>query len=491
MIVAPVVMYLYDRTFLSGSWSGPLQRHRWLYLAILPAWLWLAFYALPSISVAIHAHQAMATSRPKQPGSPQAPTISNESASDSVEPTLERTVPSSFEYARTQPEVVLHYLRLVLFPSPLCLDYRWPVADTKSAVLPTSVILVLIGASVWALFAYPAIGFVACSFFIVLAPTCSFLPIIDLAFEHRMYLASAAVIVTLVFGIRCLLEILISKTTWPARLVNVLSASLCGVALVTLLVGTTSRNREYRSEISIWESVHSVRPNNIRAINNLAQLYLDAGRREEAVAMLQLADQESVGHPQTLGITGIMLLQDGKPEEAIEVLKGAVRGMPNSIAVHIGLGAGYEQLENLEAAIHHFRRATELEPGNAVAHKNLGQAMVAAGQTAEGIESLRKAVQLKNDFYEAYVNLGAALGQTGDVDAAIENFETAARLPSDDAIALDNLAAAYASAQRYADAVRAASRARKRAQRAADWKLVAELQARIERYEAKLRQADP
>jgi tetratricopeptide (TPR) repeat protein len=496
MIVAPVLLYLYDRTFLTRSWGGPFKRRWWLYLAIGPAWLWLAHQSMPSISVAVTSHQAAPVSNPKVDDHQTGSVGTNRHSAGSPGPRLERPqrkriVASPLEYARTQPEVLLHYLRLVVWPNPLCLDYMWPVADTASAVLPALLILALLAISVWALFAHPPIGFIAFSFFVVLAPTSSFLPIYDLAFEHRMYLASAAVIVMLVFGIRRLLEFLVSKTTWPADRLRWLSGLIFGVALIALTAGTMARNGDYESEITIWESVHSVRPNNIRAINNLAQLYLDVGRREEAVAMLKLADQERVGHPQTLGVTGIMLLQDGKPEEAIEVLKAAVRGMPNSVAVHIGLGAGYEQLENLEAAIHHFRRATELEPGNAIAHKNLGQAMVAAGQTAEGIESLRKAVQLKNDFYEAYVNLGAALGQTGDVDAAIENFETAARLPSDDAIALDNLAAAYASAGRYADAVRVAKRALERAQRAADWKLVAELQARIGQYESQLPPAVP
>ena len=34
------------------------------------------------------------------------------------------------EYARSQPGVIAHYLRLCFWPAGLCLDYRWRVATT-------------------------------------------------------------------------------------------------------------------------------------------------------------------------------------------------------------------------------------------------------------------------------------------------------------------------------------------------------------------------
>ena len=41
----------------------------------------------------------------------------------------------------------------------------------------------------------PALGFLGGAFFLILAPTPSVVPIVDLAFEHRMYLPLAAVAV--------------------------------------------------------------------------------------------------------------------------------------------------------------------------------------------------------------------------------------------------------------------------------------------------------
>ena len=75
-------------------------------------------------------------------------------------------------------------------------------------MLPTALaILVLLSVTIWCLIRKPALGFCAAWFFIILAPTSSFIPIRDPIFEHRMYLALAGVIVLLVLAARAGLDI--------------------------------------------------------------------------------------------------------------------------------------------------------------------------------------------------------------------------------------------------------------------------------------------
>src|SRR5438552_3486703 len=86
-------------------------------------------------------------------------------------------------YALTQPGVIVHYLRLALWPDPLCLDYGWPLATSARAIAPP---LVLIGALLAATIASfrrrPELGFVGAWFFLLLAPTSSVIPVADAAF---------------------------------------------------------------------------------------------------------------------------------------------------------------------------------------------------------------------------------------------------------------------------------------------------------------------
>jgi len=108
---------------------------------------------------------------------------------------------SWFEYARSQPGVILHYLRLVFWPQPLVLDYSWPPAQTVGDILPGAIVVAgLLAATGYAFWKWPAWGLLGAWFFLLLAPTSSVMPLADLAVEHRMYLPLAAIAVVVVLG---------------------------------------------------------------------------------------------------------------------------------------------------------------------------------------------------------------------------------------------------------------------------------------------------
>ncbi|NIP84783.1 MAG: hypothetical protein GTO03_04190, partial [Planctomycetales bacterium] len=167
MIVALPLILLYDRVFLSSSWRQ-VVRARWgLYLALLPAWLWLAWGVAPGIRGSIAAGPAVveaewpAAAGAQPEGDPPAAVW---------QPQYRQYTP--WQYARTQAEVILHYLRLVFWPRPLCLSYDpWPVPSVQAALLPGLIVLSLLGAGLVALKRAPAIGFLVVAFFLVLAPS--------------------------------------------------------------------------------------------------------------------------------------------------------------------------------------------------------------------------------------------------------------------------------------------------------------------------------
>ncbi len=108
MITAPVLLLIFDRVFLSPSWKAVLQR-RWLfYLGFAPAMFWLTANSVGRVE--------------------------NHAGFGCI-------VVSPLEYVRSQPGVILHYLRLAAFPDRLCFDYGWPVATTWQEILvPTAIV---------------------------------------------------------------------------------------------------------------------------------------------------------------------------------------------------------------------------------------------------------------------------------------------------------------------------------------------------------------
>lgn len=128
---------------------------------------------------------------------------------------------NSLEYFLTQTNVLTHYLSLIIAPLNQNLDYDFPIAHSLIAtpvandgtilnfilLPPILAILFLGGLVAWAIWlarkdshAAQVVSFCLLMYFIVLAPTSSFVPIADVIYEHRAYLASVFIIVPLVIA---------------------------------------------------------------------------------------------------------------------------------------------------------------------------------------------------------------------------------------------------------------------------------------------------
>jgi protein O-mannosyl-transferase len=247
MVTAPLVILLYDRIFLSDSWRSTVRRRGLLYAGLAATWIILA------------VTMASASSRGGTVGFGLSTTW--------------------WQYARTQFGVILHYLRLVIWPAPLVLDYGWPIATKASQILlPAIPVLGLLGLSLWALRRHAATGFLGLAFFLILAPTSSIVPIRDAAFEHRMYLPLAAVMTFVVVGVFSLLTRRRSgqapdepEATIPPWVVSGVTRVLIAALAVAVPFGalTAARNKDYRSEVSIWQDTVKKRPTHWRAYDVL------------------------------------------------------------------------------------------------------------------------------------------------------------------------------------------------------------------------------
>jgi hypothetical protein len=156
----------------------------------------------------------------------------------------------------------------------LCLDYGWPVATQAMEIVPPAVAIgALVALTAWTAYRRPEWGFLFGWFFLILAPTSSVVPIVDLAVEHRMYLPLAAVVALLVMVAYHALHTLLTRFAGDqvdrsivARLVP---AALL-LALVAVLASRTAlRNEDYHSSLSIWQDTLHKRPQNRRAEVNV------------------------------------------------------------------------------------------------------------------------------------------------------------------------------------------------------------------------------
>jgi len=171
--------------------------------------------------------------------------------------------PGMIAYALTQPGVILHYLRLAVWPVGLCLDYCWPIAASPGEiVVPLAIIVAAVAAIAWGLSRRRPWGWLGAAFLLALAPTSSVMPVLAPAAEHRMYLPLAAVVAGLVGALVAVAANVGTRTTDPHDTTPVrkgVAMTLIGLAIVLGML-THSRNRMYRSREGMWQDIAVKRP---------------------------------------------------------------------------------------------------------------------------------------------------------------------------------------------------------------------------------------
>ena len=418
MVGAPLIVWLYDRVFLSSSVRELWRQRGRLYAGLAATWVMLA------ILVARTIHPATNFAIPGL---------------------------SAWDYLKTEAGVIAYYLRLCFWPRPLVLDYYdWPIAWSLSDILvPAVVVLGLLAATVWAFRRQPRLGFLGAWFFLILAPTSSFLPNFgEVAAERRMYLPLASVVTLTVLGAYALGKRLFSKPQGVAL------ASVAGGAVVVLLtILTIQRNQDYASALAIWQDTVEKRPNNPRAHSNLGYILAHAGRTQEAIDQYEQALRIDPNYALAHNNLGNTLAREGRTQEAVEHLEQALRINPDDANTHNDFGDALLQAGRGPAAIDQYEQALRLDPGFAEAHYNLAVALQKAGDLPGAIGHYEQALRIKPDYAEAQDNLGLALARTGRTQEAVEHLQQALRLKPGDAAFHNNLGNVLTRAGRMPEAI--------------------------------------
>ena len=406
MITAPVVVLLYDRAFLSPSFSQ-LWRRRWgLYLGLAAMWV-----------IPLSTGLLVAVLNPDRAGG----TVG-----------LGYRGFTPWQYAQSQPGVILHYLSLAVWPSHLCFDYWWPIAtDAANIIFPGMVLLAMLTTTGWALWRRPKVGFVAASFFIILSPTSSFVPIQDLAFEHRMYLPLVAVVTLVVFGGWWLLQRMARRKSWSPSFGQAIGTALVVIVVLALGVRTIARNADYHQPEQLWQKVLDLRPENPRAYHGMGVALLQLGKFDQAEPYFLRSVQLNPANANGYLNLGAIVLRRAQFDEAIEYLEQCLRINPHQAGaseVHNNLCVAYTHTGQLILAIEHGQAAITVNPNNHVAHKNLADALAKDGQIEPAMRHYETDLSLDPKNVEAHQAFAELLADQGQREAAIEHYAAVVQL---------------------------------------------------------------
>ncbi len=418
MVTAPLMVLLYDRTFLAGGFREAWRRRWRYYLALAATWTLLAFLVAGS---------------------------GNRGGSAGLGVNIRWS-----DYALTQIYAVCHYLQLAVWPRPQVFDYGTGFVTATSLIIPSAlVLLALISGAVWALWRRPAAGYLGAWFFAILAPT-SLVPVATQPIaEHRLYLPLAAVMVLAAAALfkGCAALLRGSKAGLAAGL------SACLVLAAAYGDMTIRRNALYASETAIWADTVAKEPGNARAHLHLGRALYGANRIVEADRQFRLGlVLQPRGNYDALFDLGNALLREGRASEAAACLEEAVRIRPDSFEAQSSWGDSLFACGRLAEAGDRYEEALRLNPAYALAEYDLGNVLARLGRMAEAVGHYEAALRLNPAYSEAEDNLGNAFLQEGRLDEAIGHYRAAVRLAPDSARAHSNLGGALLRSGRIAEA---------------------------------------
>jgi tetratricopeptide (TPR) repeat protein len=310
-------------------------------------------------------------------------------------------MPSHAEYFLTQLNVIVTYLRLLVFPVNQNLDYDYPIAHSLAdSAVSAGILLGLVALAVAFYRRGRIISFGVLFFFLALSVESSVFPLEDVIFEHRAYLPSAGVIIAFWAGLFYMLEKL--APVWLQKRSAVIAITF---ALITLTASyataTINRNGVWRDGETLWTDVVKKSPGKARPHNNLGAFYLNKGDLDKAEKLFRQSLAIAPKYALSLYDMALLNLQRGDLETALSYLGEAVTIDPLTRFPLFSLGEGYLKRGMTDEAVKCYRLAVKLKPAIPKGWRGLVQALESAGDregaTVAAREVLRRWPEAKED----------------------------------------------------------------------------------------------
>lgn len=303
---------------------------------------------------------------------------------------------------------ITEYLRILLLPFNLHMEYGRELFkfNDPRAILGIVITLILLFTCIKRKEKNKLLFFSICWFFLTLSPQSNLYPINAFMAEHWLYLPSLGFFLILARGL---------ITLYRAKYLKNIALILAVCILVFYSYLTIKQNNYWKDPVIFYRATLGYAPDNPLLHYNLANIYYERGRNEEAA------------------------------REYIEV----IRLKPQNSDAYNNLCNSYVAIGKNRQAIEACTKALQLKPGMAMAYYNLGNAYYNIGNRDDEVKAYEKAIQIKPDFIEALNNLASAYMDSGKIQRAMELWEKIVQIEPGFAAAHFNLAVFYFQQKKY------------------------------------------
>jgi tetratricopeptide (TPR) repeat protein len=321
---------------------------------------------------------------------------------------------SRSEYLLTQFRVMAKYWQLLFLPVNQHLDYYWPISSSLWGYRELLSLAFLLGTIALGVLAFrknwliPA--FAIFWFYLTLSIESSIIPIRDVIFEHRLYLA--------VFGFGFAISYLFfdllgrKKQNYPIIALSILTIIYIGASL--------NRNKVWENPYTLWSDSVKKSPKRERAWYWLATYY--TGEKDM--------------------------------ENALKCYDTSIACNPRFPLAYNGRGNLKKESGDMKAALEDYNKAIALDPKYVTAYYNRGVTHAALNKLEEAIKDYDRSVALGNRTSAVYYNRGNAKRRNKNYASAIEDYNTAIKIDPSNTLGFFNRGLTKASLKNHEDAVK-------------------------------------
>lgn len=314
---------------------------------------------------------------------------------------------------------VWEYLKILFFNFRLSLDADYKIS--QSIFKSIFVIACFIGTLVWykkyIKKDYKLILFLALWFLIFISPVCNFFKLPVSISGHWVYIASVGFI-------GCLI-VTASNLAKSKKILTYTGVTLYGVFLIVFCYVSVCNSILWVNPVKFYKNIIKYNPNTPNPYVNIAKIYFDQKKIDQAVKYLNTALKISPYNLWANALMGDCELSKKEYTKAIMYYRKAIDISPDFSGGYLGIGIVHYENANKKMALYYFRKSTKVNKYESMGYYNSAFVYADWGDFRKSVKLLKTAISLNPDnkmFYKKLGNIYWKLQNKNGVKFAAENL---------------------------------------------------------------------
>ncbi len=267
------------------------------------------------------------------------------------------------------PVAISSYLELIFWPKNLTLYHSEMSFSSVEFYSRAIVFLIFLGTVAWTYRKNRPAFFWLSFFSISLLPTLTPFGVSWIVAERYVYLGSLGIFTTAALTVERITKKISGRYQLVGRSSNLYVILV--LLLLPLTIRTVVRNRDWKTQDTLWLAAAKTSPSSPQNHNNLGDLYGRRGDLQRSAEEFQKAIELKPGYADAYHNLANTYQQMGKIEEAIENYQKAAEINPNLWQSCQNLAAIYFEREEFELAKEWMEKAVAANPENPNLQRNL------------------------------------------------------------------------------------------------------------------------